>query len=380
LQINKFYQGNALDVLKTFPEKSIDMSVTSPPYWALRNYQSEDTVWDCDCEHEHEWSDEIIDKKYGHARSGTTGNQKNDVMKGSEKKGRFCSKCHCEHEWNEPIEKKMTGGTKSKKVQIKGKDNFQKWESQSNFCSKCPAWKGQLGLEPTFDLYIKHLCDIFDETKRVLKDEATLWVNIGDTYDKNKSLTGIPFRFAIEMINRGWILRNTLIWHKNNCMPTSVKDRFTVDFEYIFFFTKQQTYYFEQQFEKSLQKFTTGYTPIKNPKTEKGKLRAENKGQYRSNSKETGGVGRINPKGRNKRTVWKIPTKPFKEAHFAVFPEALIETPILAGCKEKGIVLDMFSGAGTTALVAKKNNRNHIGIELNQEYIKIAEKRLQSCL
>ena len=315
---HKFYQGNALDVLKTFPEKSIDMAVTSPPYWGLRDY---------------------------------------------------------------------------------GID-------------------GQLGLEPTFDLYIKHLCDIFEETKRVLKDEATLWVVLGDTYSSSggmthikhlktakvgatksgiqlasskwrkenkfknnipdKSLVGIPFRFAIEMINRGFILRNVCVWYKNNVMPSSATDRFTVDFEYIFFFSKQSKYYFEQQFEKSLQKFTTGYTPIKNPKTEKGKLRAENKGQYRSNSKETGGVGRINPKGRNKRTVWSIPTKPFKEAHFAVFPEALIKTPILAGCPPKGIVLDMFSGAGTVAVVARKQNKNTINIELNPEYIRMAKRRLEN--
>ena len=328
---NKIYQGNSLDVLKTFPEKSIDMAVTSPPYWGLRDYQGEDTVWDCDCEHEHDFSvkapprrnrsvDDIKNPDtVSKIQAGNTGS----VIDLTETA--FCSKCHCEHEWHEADKKiKYGGGFPRKEVAVP-------FESSSNFCSKCNAWKGSLGLEPNFDLYIKHLCDIFEETKRVLKDEGTLWVNLGDTYDKNKSLLGIPFRFAIEMISRGWILRNTLIWHKNNVMPSSVKDRFTVDFEYLFFFSKQQKYYFEQQKEVN---------------------------------------------GRNKRTTFFVNPKPYSESHFAVYPEELIETPIKAGCPENGTVLDMFMGSGTTALVALKNNRNYVGIELNPEYIKIAEKRL----
>ena len=382
VKANKIYQGNSLDVLKTFPDQSIDMAITSPPYWALRNYQGEDTVWDCDCKHEHDFSTNV--QTSGRASknwnvSGTVSHKVNsqDIPKTSY----YCSKCHCEHEWNEADKKiKYSGGFPRKEVAVP-------FESTSSFCSKCPAWKGQLGLEPNFDLFIKHLCDIFEETKRVLKDEATLWVNLADTYAggggnsskytcgpngidkreharpeqsinnrfskwnsdtkdsiqvshdvpkdnmnvKDKSLIGIPFRFAIEMINRNWILRNTLIWYKRNPMPSSVKDRFTVDFEYIFFFSKQQKYYFNQ-------------------------IKEEN--------------------GRNKRTVWNVNTKPFKEAHFAVFPEALIETPILAGCPPKGIVLDMFMGSGTTGLVALKNNRKYVGIEMNKEYIGIAEKRL----
>ena len=278
---NKIFNGNALDVLKTFTEKSIDMAITSPPYWGLRDY---------------------------------------------------------------------------------GID-------------------GQLGLEPTFDLYIKHLCDIFDETKRVLKDEATLWVNIGDTYDKNKSLIGIPFRFAIEMINRGWILRNTLIWHKNSVMPSSVKDRFTLDFEYIFFFSMNKKYYFQQQFEphtsgdsnttRLFRAGTKGHDTLMNKEIAHGK---------RSEKDDEDIIMRYGKHGRNKRTVWNVNTKPFKEAHFAVFPEALIETPILAGCPPKGIVLDMFMGAGTTGVVAKKNNRKYVVIARNQAYIKIAENRILSGL
>ena len=319
---NIILQGDALTKLKEMPEKSINMCMTSPPYWALRDYGVE----------------------------------------------------------------------------------------------------GQLGLEPTFDQYISNLCDIFDGVKRVLRDDGTCWVNLGDTYfgsgkgaggdGKNKesftftekeericdncgktfigwkfqnfcgsacsgvdntprikkgklpdkTLTMIPMRFAIEMVNRGWILRNTIIWHKPNAMPSSVKDRFTVDFEYVFFFSKNKKYYFEQQLEPLKSNYE-----LRTAKNGKGSGELGNNVRFGSNKE----------KGRNKRTVWKICPKPFREAHFAVYPEELCETPIKAGCPDGGVVLDPFFGAGTTGLVALKQNKNYIGIELNKEYIDIAEKRLK---
>ena len=177
------------------------------------------------------------------------------------------------------------------------------------------------------------------------------------------------------MADRGWILRNRIIWHKTNCMPASVTDRFTVDYEDIFFFVKNKKYWFEQQNEP------LSKTTIK---------RLEHNWNCRPNAKLASGtiggmtdigfnkaVKSMKEKGtRNKRCVWAIPTKSFSEAHFATFPEELIVPMILAGCPPKGIVLDIFMGAGTTALVAKKLGRKYIGIELNPEYIKIAEKRL----
>ena len=190
---------------------------------------------------------------------------------------------------------------------------------------------------------------------------------------KAKSLCLIPQRFTIEMVNRGWILRNTIIWHKKNCMPSSVKDRFTVDFEYIFLFSKKQKYYFEQQTE-----------PIS--------LSSKKRASYGWNGNEVEGIGRNQPQSietmgdrwcpsqRNKRTVWTINPKGFKEAHFAVYPEKLCETPIKAGCPKDGIVLDPFFGSGTTGVVALKQSKNFIGIELNPEYIKIANKRLKPYL
>lgn len=288
---------------------------------------------------------------------------------------------------------------------------------------------GQLGLESDFNEYIDKLCNGFDEVKRVLKNSGTCWVNLGDGYasgsastntSKNstfhggnkqhrtqtgikakslpqKSLVGIPFRFAIEMINRGWILRNTIIWHKPNCMPSSVKDRFTVDFEYLFFFSKNKKYYFEQQFEpvkeESIKRLgravsnkhkNSNGAPGQTPHT-LHKPRPNIKTCKEAAIQNTSGfddkdhlVAPFNPeKGRNKRTVWEITTKPYKGAHFAVFPPELIETPIKAGCPENGLVLDPFMGSGTTAMVAKSLGRNYIGFELNPEYISLIDKRVE---
>ena len=291
---NKIIQGDALNVLKTISDESIDCVMTSPPYWALRDYGIE----------------------------------------------------------------------------------------------------GQLGLESTFQEYITKLCDIFDEIKRVLKKTGTCWVNIGDTYggsgnngnykdpkdingrtgqskaiNKNaiaKSLCQIPSRFAIQMCNRGWILRNEIIWHKSNAMPSSVKDRFTVDFEKLFFFTKSKKYYFETQYEPVINHSDAWY---------RHKLRQNKNYKLKKPYQHNFPIPKY-PNKKNKRTVWNINTKPFKEAHFAVFPEKLCETPINAGCPKDGIVLDPFSGAGTTSVVAKKQGKSFIGIELNKEYIEIAQKRI----
>ena len=440
--INTIIKGHALDILKKLPNGSVNCVVTSPPYWNLRDYSVE----------------------------------------------------------------------------------------------------GQLGLEKTFEEYITKLCNIFDEVKRVLRKDGTCWVNIGDSYGGSgnasghtedtrnlgyktsemgatqgnqkttgqyaKSLLDIPYRFSIEMTNRGWIKRNTIIWHKPNCMPSSANDRFTIDFEYLFFFTKSNKaifwtnektlecvskqplgikgiegkdwewginskgdpkkisfwtghdYWFEQQFEK--------YAPDTLPRMDRGvnvnkwTLGADgqtphNLSQPRLNKKrgyktKQNDAKQIHPQyhgkdinygkqGRNKRCVWKIPTKSFKEAHFATFPETLIEPIIKAGCPEfvckkcgkarvkilepteeykeylgkgnleehhagqetktkfkvkanaeykikgysdcgcnagfeSGIVLDPFMGAGTTALVALKQRKRFIGIEIKQEYIDMANKRI----
>jgi len=370
---NKIICGDARDVLRQIPANSIDMCITSPPYWALRQYDVEDVVW-------------------------------ND------------------------------------------------------------GWQGQLGLEPDFRDYIRHLKEIFSLVKRVIKKEGSIWVNIGDTYytksggkflndqisnnertkeaglDKAnelrqkgllppKCLVGIPERFAIMMTDElGLIRRNTIIWHKLNPIPSSASDRFTIDFEYLYFFVKSRKYYFEQQFEPALRKIPAG-------KVVGGKkyIGISTSGTVFDDSRKT----------RNKRCVWSLSVQPYSEAHFATFSPNLLEVPIKACCPQwickkcgiprmpifkkiklketnikyggvkhvisewnnnptysgkkyviydhkvgytncgcnagfdNGIVLDPFIGAGTTAVVARKLGRNFIGIELSRKYIEIAKRRLR---
>ena len=261
----------------------------------------------------------------------------------------------CEHEWGDEIIKQQrgiagTGNTGNHSKIIPGQDTHQ---VQGQFCLKCSAWRGSLGLDPTPELYLKHLLEIFDEVKRVLRKDGTCWVNIGDSYSgthvgytenhlrwqhgetkkkemgnyaKNipsKSLCLIPYRFATGMVERGWILRNIINWHKPNCMPSSAKDRFTVDFEPVFFFVKSQKYWFEQQFEEHSE---STLRMSKYPDT----WRKENKRKDESYSNFLS-KAISNPQGRNRRCVWTIPTQPYKEAHFATFSEALVEPMIRAG-------------------------------------------------
>ena len=348
---NTILCGNVLEELAKIPDNSINMIITSPPYYGLRNYGNFHSVW------------------------------------GGENT--------CDHNFEYVTKKGISGGTKSLKVQIKDKDNFQIVnDSQYGFCSNCGAWAGELGQEPTHLLFIEHLMMVFSEAKRILTPDGTLWVNLGDSYSANrgyqitgtkavegsqpnkkqpqakdmglkpKSLMGIPDRFKIAMIDDGWIARNDIIWYKPNAMPNSVKDRFTVDYERIFFFTKNGKYYFEQQKEKCV---NGDPNP---PRGSKGTKTPNSGRRINSDKKEPLTY-------RNVRSVWSINLQPFRGAHFATFPYKIVETPIKAGCPENGIVLDIFFGAGTTGLIAKKLNRNYIGIEINPEYIKLAKERIE---
>lgn len=354
---------------------------------------------------------------------------------------------------------------------------------------------GQIGNEKTIDEYVTNLINVFNECKRVLKKEGTCWVILGDTYSQEsirirkscanttrrggdyynnavnndteqKSLCLIPERFALKMIENKWILRNKIIWYKPNCMPSSAKDRFTVDYEYVYFFTKSQKYYFKTQYEplsevtiKEVQRFYNGKgikdyegNGVQNPSDVKrsiikkfapiGGIKHVNGD---SNNNRTYSGNEYNPnleQGRIKRCVWKINTKPFPEAHFAVFPPELVKQCLDAGCPSEvckkcekpkviervqetpkwerklnenrdsnrligqkyqnwlqehppieniiscncnagfysGIVLDPFMGSGTVALVALKSHKQFLGIELNSSYIEIANKRLEPLL
>lgn len=312
------YKGDTSSVLCSMDENSVDMAITSPPYWALRNYKDEE---------------------------------------------------------------------------------------------------GQLGQEHLFKDYITNLCDYFQPLWRVLKNDGTLWVNIGDTYygsnkgsggrgykqdsvrgshykynkgnkgskiddsikfKRNelprKSLCMIPARFAIEMQNRGWILRNQVVWHKPNAMPQSSKDRFTVDYEVIYWFTKTSFGY----------KFNTQYEPYLEKLNRWGgdKLVANKKSNWDSGTGQSSYRNRDvrpNKNGRLKRCVWSINTESKQGlSHFATYPTKLIETPILAGSNEGDVILDPFMGSGTTAIVAERLNRRWVGIELNKDYCVESIERILS--
>ena len=250
-------------------------------------------------------------------------------------------------------------------------------ERSVNTCITSPPYWGlrdygkgeQLGLEDTPEEFAENLVNVFREVKRVLRDDGTVWLNLGDSYSsggrttttnqtlrgdkdygvtrpkpsegiKPKDLVGIPWRVAFALQADGWYLRQDIIWHKPNPMPESVRDRCTKSHEYIFLLSKNVKYYFDNESIKEDSKTST----VK----------------------------------RSKRSVWTVTTKPFKGAHFATFPPDLIEPCVLAGCPEGGTVLDPFGGAGTTGLVAEQNNRDSILIELNPDYIEIAKKRLNN--
>jgi len=344
--INQIIQGDTLTELMKLPDECVDMIVTSPPYWNLRDYQTGKWIGgQSDCDHQ-------MPRNKGRVTPG----DKQSINQGSQP-----------DVWKE--------------------------------CQKCGAKKvdDQIGLEKDPQDYVNRMTEIFHEAKRVLKKTGTLWLNLGDTYSaqrwsnnkgtgfmrtgKNsmkcevqqkesglpdKNLVGIPWRVAFALQATGWILRQDIIWSKPNPMPESVKDRCTKSHEYIFLFSKSQNYYFNNE-------------AIKEKSTQNGKPHPTGQ-KISPDRNDTDMAGKTIGDGitRNKRSVWTITTKPFKDAHFATFPEDLIAPMILAGCPKEGIVLDPFMGSGTTAVVAKKLKRNYIGIELNLDYIKIAEARIRA--
>lgn len=236
----------------------------------------------------------------------------------------------------------------------------------------------QIGLEGSPPEYVERLVAIFRQCRRVLKDSGSLWLVIGDKYD-NGELLGMPWRVALALVDDGWNLRSDCIWHKPNAMPSSTKSRPTLDHEYIFFFTKSKSYYYNAD---AIREPHVTFTPQSRMRGGRGHF------GRRGGTPEAGKNGGDNnlhngrwdqafhPLGRNKRTVWSIPLSKFRGAHFAVFPERLVQNCILAGCPEGGLVLDPFLGSGTTAVVAKKLGRRYLGIDCAEEYCALAKERI----
>lgn len=349
--------GDALTVLRSMESESVQCCVTSPPYFGLRDYGTAN--WEggsVDCDHK--------------ARPGG-GISKGSSLAGTSNRGGYSSDGQCRQR-----------------------------------CDKCGAVRidKQIGLEATPAEFVAKMVEVFEEVRRVLKKDGTLWLNLGDSYNgiggpgkqnggavgptaaiavennrgvriaglKMKDLIGIPWRVAFALQEAGWWLRQDIIWSKPNPMPESVTDRCTKAHEYMFLLTKSAKYFYDAEAVKE--------------EAEAGTL-ARNLYKRTGYAKELlaqASVSYLNPKTteywegetRNKRSVWTVTTQPYSEAHFATFPPKLIEPCILAGSREGDTVLDPFNGSGTTGLVSLRHRRNYIGIELNPEYIKIAEKRL----
>jgi DNA modification methylase len=238
----------------------------------------------------------------------------------------------------------------------------------------------QIGIESTAEEYVQRLSAVFAECLRVTKPTGSLWLVIGDKYIDGEQL-GMPWRVAFALKDLGWRLRSDIIWHKPNAMPSPVKNRPTTDHEFIFFFTKSKQYYYDADAirephvtfsEKSRMRGGRGHFGKRSGTPEQGK----NGGN--SNLHNGRWDQAFHPKGRNKRTVWSISLSKFREAHFAVFPEQLVETCLRAGCPEGGVVLDPFLGSGTTAVVAQRLDHHYLGIDCVAEYCRMARKRVES--
>jgi DNA modification methylase len=251
---------------------------------------------------------------------------------------------------------------------------------------------GQLGLEPTPDEYVANMVAVFREVRRVLADDGTLWLNLGDSYAgggrgglqghspeglKPKDLVGIPWRVAFALQADGWWLRQDIIWHKPNPMPESVTDRCTKAHEYVFLLSKSARYFYDAPAVSESAVTPAGVTW---QQRKAAGVASNNRGASQVGNVRTHGSGDHNltrqDGQRNRRSVWTIATKPYSGAHFAVMPADLVEPCILAGSKSGDTVLDPFTGSGTVGMVALRHGRKFIGVELNPEYAQLAESRI----
>ncbi len=238
--------------------------------------------------------------------------------------------------------------------------------------------ENEIGKEINYTDYVSNLVEVFNTLKSKLKDDGLLWLNIGDTY-KNKMLLGMPWRVALALQDNGWILRSDIIWHKPNAMPSSIKDRPTTDHEYIFMFSKSNEYFYDADAIREPHKTFSEDSKMKGGRNHFGKVNGtpENgKNGGNSNLHDGRWDQAFHPKGRNKRTVWEIPLGKFKDAHFAVYPEKLVENCLFASTRENDFVLDPFTGSGTTGVVACRNSRKFVGIELVDKYQTMSQKRI----
>ena len=367
--------GDVRAKLAELPDASVQCVVTSPPYWGLRDYGVEKTMWGGADACSHEWGDTIgvnatnhTDKRrWNHTRNGRDEEQ--------------------------PTEKRVAW--------------LRTVVDQGNVCQACGAWRGALGLEPTPELFVEHIVAVFREVRRVLKDDGVLWLNLGDSYAgggnyrgnsalsekqasnggargqlgatppivgmKPKDLVGIPWMVAFALRADGWYLRSDIIWSKPNPMPESVTDRPTKAHEYVFLLSKSARYVYDADAIKE----PASWVRENNPDWQHQRSKwADGAGAGNRNAKSGGFTAWKTEDGRNCRSVWTIPTQPYPEAHFATYPEDLAARCIKAGSRIGDTVLDPFCGSGTTGAVALRLGRAFIGIELNPAYCELARTRI----
>lgn len=353
-------------------DKSVQAIITSPPFWSLRKYDIPDVV---------------------------IGGNPNPACEDSELGHEFGNKIQArgKSNWDTFADYKYSpGGCKQGT-----KNNYQ--VTHGNFCIHCQAWKGQYGLEPTYQLYIEHTRLWTKEAWRVLRDDGVFFLNLGDSYNgsggchkehhktkpeskgfqgevskkyggiatNDKSLPSkckilIPHRVAIQLIDDGWILRNDIVWFKPNSMPESCRDRFSKKFEYVFMFTKQPRYYFDLESVRD----TFGDWHLTDKRFGKGRKSYDGK-MKTSPFSQSGGNSYLDPRpeGKNPGDLWEINTQPSPFKHYAMFPEKLVERMILCSTKKGDTVCDCFAGSATTLAVAERLNRKGIGFDLGYEDI-----------
>lgn len=348
-------QANSLKI--PLADESVQCVVTSPPYFGLR--------------------------EYGTAR-WVGGNDECDHVESELRTGQGLAALG---------EKYRGGGHKQ------GEITTLQYKRQ---CPKCGAIRkdAQIGIEQSPQEYVGNMIAVFRELWRVLRGDGVCWLNLGDTYSANrgyqvpdskskdvtnsggmkssdiglapKSLIGIPWRVALALQDDGWILRQEIIWEKPNAMPENVGDRCTKSHETIFLLSKNPRYYFDHVSIKEPSAGQKGRAADFKRKTKEADVPGQSAKQHRADQKSTKDTGL-----RNKRSVWSVPTKGFREAHFATFPPALVEPMILAGSKPGDVVLDPFSGAGTVGVVCKDHGRKFVGLDLNLDFCRMAAKRIR---
>lgn len=344
----RVHEGDARAVLGDMPPDSVHMCMTSPPYYALRDYgDGTESIWGGDPGCDHRW-----DETHTMRQGGTnTADNPPDVA----------------------------GNQTTQGTALRG-DGYE-----SVSCVDCGAWRGQFGLQPTSDMFVDHLCNVCDEVGRVLRDDGVFWLNLGDTYlEKDKQL--IPQRVVLELQERGWHLRNDIVWEKPDAMPESCTDRLATRFESLFLLTRSDDYWFDLD-------------RIREPYADVSKTRRNypdsTQGPYAVQKRDGDS---LHDQGKNPGDIWTVATANYTESHYAVFPEELCERPIKAGCPpvvcgecgepyaidgeqqcgcgvaqtHGGIALDPFCGRGTLCKVAAEHGRKYVGVDLDSDAVRLA--------